>query len=285
MQTTIFRFKFNIRSDKEYIYPNDSLYFSITAPWSTKHLRAPLCDFSLSSQVRLNDSTEGYTYTDIDDFCEKNNISGWRSYINGVYGFMDIFDLAPENDNDSAIIPQYLLRDSRFDGVASVVWFDGGVPKDILTKFLVRPFVMTGLINFITLPSARFDNNGDGQVKSDEWSEVALSITPNVVGPLPETLYTVKNHRFKRVISVESTGSSGETREAYRGDVDAVYFDLNARVIPAVSVSLFIGKLVSVRPNVSTNIGSGVYRFGIIKHHKKDILPAFYSSEIFININ
>ena len=149
MQATIFRFTIHLKDSSKYIYPGDYKMIGIDIPWRVERLRPILHDYSLTSSVRFNDNEPGYIYDSIDDFCDANDLSRFRAYINGVYGFMSLFGVDSE-EYSGAITPNYLIRDSNYIDLIAVAWFDGWVPGNIHNLYLCRGFRYKNLIGFNT---------------------------------------------------------------------------------------------------------------------------------------
>lgn len=100
-------------------------------------------DFSMSSSIRINND-ETIDFIDIDDFCADKRCRD-RFYIDGLYGFMGIFSLQPEDGFVAK--PEYLIRDSKIIDIMAGRLFIGGVLAHNNPLSLVRGHKFIGTMH------------------------------------------------------------------------------------------------------------------------------------------
>ena len=271
MQSTVFRFTLHLKDVARYIYPDDCKIIGIDARWKALVIVEQKHDYALTSSTRFNDNKPGYIYDDIEDFCGKNDLIFFRAYINGIYGFIHIFSVDKEFI-ENAIAPEYLIRDSLFDGIASVVWFDGGVPENILTKYLCRGHKYIDMFgkkkpndNYTTQISSAVFTHDKYDTSRNEVKEISVG-APN------DFLYRITDRGFKNIIEnifISPYMDFG----VEKANLPDAYADVVLSVLTLVDVGDFTSsKLAKITINYKRDIDGSLHRFGIIVYNmQKDI--------------
>jgi hypothetical protein len=265
MQATVFDFSINLKNVDIQFYISDSNFLNIRNDGRVVEIRDIYKDYALTSSIRINnDDVEDYQ--DIDDYCSSCRD---RVYINGVYGYMNIFAL--DISQGFNYIPEYLLRDSNYIDVLSGRMFYNGAFLQNQTMYIIRGSKYYRMIkmprSMVTASLSPFNDDVHILTETDNIKisiteqpgfSISLDSAKNISAP--SRAYKIIENTIKREYRLyfEKTSLSGVLsigNSFMFTSFDSSYSDVLYDKFAELDI---------LPPDLPSNYADGIYKYGIM---------------------
>ena len=287
MQSTVFNFGFRLKVSNSQFYIINTSYNFIVFDFNIFLLKSSTVDYAIQSQIRYRDY-EDITYFSIDDFCLNHNCND-RFYINGSYGYMNMFAL--QQDSGFTTIPEYLLRDSLFYNAIVGRLFYFGIFLHNQQRFIVRGN------KYLSLFRQEYVRYFSKISKPIVYSEEILTVE---YISIPDNNNYLSNSILKTAKFISSARYYKIIENDYREDVVLYYEKMSTNYLYSFAGNFIIKDIKEGLHGITSavcfsvsymvveyfNMDSSYYKYGIITINKKLInTKAYYSKANRITVN